>query len=92
MSLMLALRKLPTSPNKFRNNLMKQYYMNIEKNYRSLELCNAILETIKKIISPGNIESARFGRNILKIFERWCRSLIVERIRTQKHYFSAKLQ
>ena len=33
------------------NNLTKQYYMNIEKSCYNFELCNAALETIKKILA-----------------------------------------
>ena len=44
-------RKLADGPNKFHNNLMKQYYMNTEKNCHNFELSNVSLETIKKILS-----------------------------------------
>ena len=44
-------RKLPVALNKFNNNSTKQYYMNIEKSCHNLELCNATLETIKKILA-----------------------------------------
>ena len=43
-------RRLPMRPNKFYNNFTKQYFINIEKNYHNFELCNATLETIKKIL------------------------------------------
>ena len=43
--------KLPAALNKFNNNLTKQYYMNIEKSCYNFELCNAALETIKKILA-----------------------------------------
>ena len=36
---------------KFSNNSTKQYYMNIEKNCHNFELCNATLQTIKKILA-----------------------------------------
>lgn len=45
------LRKLSVGPKKFHSNSRKQYYMNIEVNYHNLELCNAALEIIKKILS-----------------------------------------
>ena len=41
-------RKLPVALNKFNNNLMKQYYMNIGKSCLNLKLHSATLETIKK--------------------------------------------
>ena len=44
-------RKLPVALNKFNNNSTKQYYMNIEKSCHNFELCNATLETIKKILA-----------------------------------------
>ena len=44
-------RKLPVAPNKFNNNSTKQYYMNVEKSYHNFKLCNATLETIKKILA-----------------------------------------
>ena len=44
-------RKLPVALNKFKNNSTKQYYMNIEKSCRNFEICNATLETIKKILA-----------------------------------------
>ena len=37
-------RKLPVTINKFNNNLMKQYYMNIENTCHKFKLCNATLE------------------------------------------------
>ena len=37
--------------NKFKNNSTKQYYMDIEKSCHNFELCNATLETIKKILA-----------------------------------------
>ena len=44
-------RKLPVAPNKFNNNSTKQYYMIVEKSYHNFKLCNATLETIKKILA-----------------------------------------
>ena len=44
-------RKLQVALNKFNNNLAKKYYMNIEKSCHNFELCNATLETIKKILA-----------------------------------------
>ena len=41
-------RKLPVALNKFNNNFMKQYYMNIKKCFHNIELCNATLELLKK--------------------------------------------
>ena len=43
-------RKLSVALNKTNNNSAKQYYMNIEKSCHNFELCNATLETIKKIL------------------------------------------
>ena len=43
-------RKLPVALNKFNNKLTNQYYMKLEKNYHNFELCNATLESIKKIL------------------------------------------
>ena len=43
-------RKLPVALNKFNNNMTKQYYMNIEKNYQNFELFCERLETIKNIL------------------------------------------
>ena len=43
-------RKLLVAFDKFNNNLTKQYYMNMEKSCHNFELCNAKLETIKKIL------------------------------------------
>ena len=43
-------RKLLVAFDKFNNNLTKQYYMNIGKSCHNFELCNAKLETIKKIL------------------------------------------
>ena len=45
------MRKLPVALNKFNNNSTKQYYMNIKKSCHNCELCNATLETIKKILA-----------------------------------------
>ena len=45
------MRKLQVTLNKFDNTLTKQYYMDIEKSCHNLELCNATLETIKKILA-----------------------------------------
>ena len=45
------LRKFPVALNKFNYNSKKQYYMNIEKSCHNFELCNATLETIKKILA-----------------------------------------
>ena len=42
---------LPVALNKFNNNSTNQYYMNIEKIRHNFELCNATLETIKKILA-----------------------------------------
>ena len=36
---------------KFNNNSMKQYYMTIEKSCLNFELCNATMESIKKILT-----------------------------------------
>ena len=44
-------RKLPVALNKFNNNSAKQYYMTVEKNCHNFELCNATLESIKKILT-----------------------------------------
>ena len=44
-------RKLPVAFNKFNNNSRKQYYMNIGQSCDNFELCNAPLETIKKILT-----------------------------------------
>ena len=44
-------RKLPVALNKFNNNSTKHYYMNIAKSCHNFELCNATLETIKKILA-----------------------------------------
>ena len=44
-------RKLSVALNKFNNNSTKQYYMNIDKSCHNFELCNATLETIKKILA-----------------------------------------
>ena len=43
-------RKLPVALKKLNNNSTKKYYMNIEKSCHNFELCNARLETIKKIL------------------------------------------
>ena len=43
-------RKLPVALYKFNKDLMKQYYINIKKSCHNSELCNATLETIKKIL------------------------------------------
>ena len=45
------IRKLPVALNKLNNNSTKQYYMIIEKSCHNFELCNATLETIKKILA-----------------------------------------
>ena len=45
------IRKLPVALNKFNNNFLKQYYFSIEGNRHNFELCNATLETIKKILA-----------------------------------------
>ena len=45
------MRKLPVALNKFSNNSRKQYYINIVKSCHNFELCNAILETIRKILA-----------------------------------------
>ena len=63
-------RKLADGPNKFHNNLMKQYYMNTEKNCHNFELSNISLETIKKILSYFGAPKASSLDNIFKIFER----------------------
>ena len=44
-------RKLPVALNKFNYNSTKQYYMTIEKSCLNFELCNATLESIKKILT-----------------------------------------
>ena len=44
-------RKFAVAINRFNNNSTKQCYMNVEKNYHNFELCNATLETIKKILA-----------------------------------------
>ena len=44
-------RKLPVALNKFNNISTKQYYMNIAKSCHNFELCNATLETIRKILA-----------------------------------------
>ena len=43
-------RKLPVALNRFNNNSTNQNYMKIEKSCHKFELCNATLETIKKIL------------------------------------------
>ena len=43
--------KLPVTLNKFNNNSMKRYYINIEKSCHNFELCNVTLEAIKKILA-----------------------------------------
>ena len=44
-------RKLPFALNKFNKNSTKQYYMNVQKSCHNFELCNATLETIKRILA-----------------------------------------
>ena len=44
------MEKLPVALNKFNNNPTKQYYMNTEKSCHNFELCNATLETMRKIL------------------------------------------
>ena len=44
-------RKLPVALNKFNNNSMKQFYMNIQKSCHNFELNNATLETIKEVLA-----------------------------------------
>ena len=44
-------RKFPVALNILNNNLMKQYYMNIEKSCHNFELSNATLETIKETLA-----------------------------------------
>ena len=71
-------KKLPVAPNKFNNNSTKQYYMNIEKKYHNLELCNATLESIKQILAcldlskvPGLYEISstflKYGTEVLPL-------------------------
>ena len=52
------MRKLPVALNKFNNNWTKQYDTNIEKSYHNFELCNATLETIKKILASLDSKKA----------------------------------
>ena len=58
---------LPGALNKFNNNSTKQYYMNTEKSCHDFELCNAMLETIEKILLAclDTSKSPWFGQNIL---------------------------
>ena len=51
-------RKLPVAPNKFNNNLTKQHYIGREENYQNFELCHAMLETIKNILSSLHTSKA----------------------------------
>ena len=44
-------RKLSVALGKFNNNSKKQYYMIIDKSCHNFELCNATLETVKKILA-----------------------------------------
>ena len=44
-------RKLSVPINKFNNNSMKQYYLNIEKSCHNFELCSTTLETTKNILA-----------------------------------------
>ena len=71
-------RKLLVAFDKFNNNLTKQYYMNMEKNCHNFELCNAKLETIKKILvcldaskAPGfdriSLEFLKNGAEVLAL-------------------------
>ena len=71
-------RKLLVAFDKFNNNLTKQYYMNMEKSCHNFELCNAKLETIKKILvcldaskAPGfdriSLEFLKNGAEVLAL-------------------------
>ena len=51
-------RILLVALNKFNNNSMKQYYMNIEKSCHNFKLCNATAKTIKRILSCLNASKA----------------------------------
>ena len=45
------MRKLPVVLNKFKNNSMKQNCLNLEKSCHNFKLCNATLDSIKKILA-----------------------------------------